>query len=343
MAHLEGLLQNPRFQTEAVGMAPVLIHRVAVGVGHNGYIVGRFGPPFNFEAVHTHPGQLIDVFDHTQILGVEDVGPALVLVDRVILARALLLHQVIAPTAGLGALPAVGVAPHHVVGEQTPSGKGHAHRAVDKALELHLVGQVLADAADRIERELAREHDAAGAHAVQLARGDVVDHPSLGGDVNFEFGNHPLRGHQHPDIRDDQRVDPTGGRVAQVSRQPFHLLVGGHRIAGEIDAHPVPVRVLHRAFELLRREVGRRRTHPKLLAAQVDRIRAEQHRGLQPFPVARRGEHLRYHQFRHSLSFPMRRTAISRWRFRRPRRLRCGYSAHAPAWWRRSRSRRSDR
>ena len=68
----------------------------------------------------------------------------------------------IIPAAGLCAGAAVAVAPREVVGEQTAAAVGNAHRAVNKGFELNIVGNVVSNGADLLDRQLAGEHDALG-------------------------------------------------------------------------------------------------------------------------------------------------------------------------------------
>ena len=88
------------------------------------------------------------MFDHAEILGVEDISSALILIDRHVLARSCLLDNGIFPAARMGTGTLVRVAPRKEVAEQTSSGIGDAHGAVDKALDLHVLRDVCTDLFD---------------------------------------------------------------------------------------------------------------------------------------------------------------------------------------------------
>ena len=106
------------------------------------------------------------MIDHAHIARVHDVGPLLILEDGEIFAGALFLHQRVLIAAGLGAGPPVGVTARHIVGQQAPPGKGHAHSAMYKGFDLQLLGGLCPDLGDLIQRQFPGKHHPAGTHLV---------------------------------------------------------------------------------------------------------------------------------------------------------------------------------
>ena len=57
----------------------VQIHCIAVGIGDDRNVVGGFRAPFNFKAANPRCGKLVNMFNHTQVFGIENVASALIL------------------------------------------------------------------------------------------------------------------------------------------------------------------------------------------------------------------------------------------------------------------------
>src|SRR5665647_1468418 len=78
-----------------------------------------------------------NMFQQAEISGVEDKGAVVVLQNREIFSRPALFHQMVAPAAGLGTFPLVGVTPGHHAGNQTAAGVRDAERPMYKGLKFH--------------------------------------------------------------------------------------------------------------------------------------------------------------------------------------------------------------
>ena len=144
--------------------------------------------------------------DHTEILGVENVGSPLVLIDRQILAGSRLLHHRIFPAAGMGTGSLVGVPSGEIVAQKAAAGIGNAHGSVDEGLDLQIVGNVRPDLLDLLHGKLSRGNHALCPQLMPETVGAVVRIVGLGADMDLNLGADPLCNHKNARIRDDQRV-----------------------------------------------------------------------------------------------------------------------------------------
>ena len=262
------------------GVLPGEINGPTVGGGDAGHIVGGLGPALDFQAGDARVHHLGDGVNHPQVVGVEEVGALLLLGEGEDLPRALGLHQVVLPAAGLGALAPVGVPAGHIVGDDAPAGKGHAHGPVDKGLQLQAGVGVLPDALNFGEGHLPGQHHPLGPQLPADLGGGKVHNARLGGDVPLHLGGHfPGQG-QHPQIGDDKGVHPRLLAGGEEAGQRLKFLVAGQGVAGDVDLHPPLVAEVHGLGQLLRPKVGRGRAHAEALSRQVHRVRAVAHRGL---------------------------------------------------------------
>ena len=84
-----------------------------------GHIIRRFSSALDLKAVHACLCKLINVVEHTHILGVEDISSFFVLKNRIKLIGALFFHKVVSPAARLCALATICVTVYKVLGKQT--------------------------------------------------------------------------------------------------------------------------------------------------------------------------------------------------------------------------------
>ena len=226
------------------------------------------------------------MLQHVHVLRVEQVGAVLGLFDREVAAGTLLLHDRVLPAAGLGAFAVVAVAAGQVVGEQAAPGERHAHRAVHKAFDVHVLGDVRADVAHGLQIHLPGEHDALGAQLVQGVGGQIVGHAGLRGDVDLQVRGDAPCGHHHADVGDNQRVHAGVLELAQIFLQVLDLGVARQHVAGHIDARAALMGVPGALLEVLQAQVPGRRTHAERLAAAVHGVRPVVHGGFQAAQVA---------------------------------------------------------
>ena len=88
------------------------------------------------------------MLDHAEILGIENISSALVLIYRHVLARSRLLDNGIFPAAWMCAGSLIRVTAGKEVAEQTSAGVGNAHRTVDETLDLHVLRDMRTDLPD---------------------------------------------------------------------------------------------------------------------------------------------------------------------------------------------------
>ena len=278
-------------------MFRVLPHQVGggpVGARRHRRIVGGFGPALDLKGGHAGPCQLIQMLDQAKILGVEDIAVSAFLLHREIFSRSFLLHQGVLPATGLGAGPPVGVPTGQILGKQAPPGNAHAHRPVDKHLHIHFPRDAAAHPGDFLQTEFPRQHHPARPQPEQLGGGQIVGHPRLGGNVQLPLRHRAVRRHQHADIADDKGIHPGLPRFGQKAGQPLRFLIGQQGIAGQVHAPAHSMGQPYRIRQFLLRKALGIGPHLKYFSAQIDGVRPKAQRRLQPFPVPRRRQYLRF-------------------------------------------------
>ena len=134
----------------------IIIDRLPVGPRHCCDIEGSLHPPFDLQAVDARVDQLRDMLDHAQVLGIENVGPPLILIDRHIFAGSGLFHHSILPSARMGAGAPVGVTAREIITQKAPPGIGNAHCPMDKCLDLQIFRDIRTEFLQFLHRELPR-------------------------------------------------------------------------------------------------------------------------------------------------------------------------------------------
>ena len=218
--------------------------------------------------------------DQTKIPSVEDIRAASLFLHREVLPRALLLHKRIAPTAGLSAVPPVGVPAGQVVGQEAPPGYRHAHGSVHKGFHLQLLRGICPDLLDFRQGKLPRQHHSGRAQLIKGSGGQMVDHSCLGGNMEGHLGRHPLCQGKNPYVADNKRVHSALGGKTQGIGQTGKLFISRQGVAGKINLDAAFMGVGYRFGKLLG-EVLRRSAHAEFLSRQVHGVRPEVHAGFQ--------------------------------------------------------------
>ena len=295
-------LQNIAISVFKTALNHVFINRGFVGVGHGGDIVGAFRAAFDFEAGGTGVNQIIQVPQHIHVLRIEQIGAVLGLLDREVLAGALLFHDRILPAAWLGAFAVIAIAAGQIVGEQAAAGEGHAHSTVDEAFDVEVIGNVGANITHGLQVHLAGQHHTASTKLVEGVRSLIISHAGLGGDVQFQIRSHLTGHHHHANIGDDQRVHAGVFELADVFAHRFDFIVARQHIAGHIHASATLMRVTGAFFEILQTQVFRRRTHAERLTSAVDGVRTVIDGGFQSSQIARGSQYFRLVSSLHACS-----------------------------------------
>ena len=270
------------------------VDAMAVSTGDDRRIIGRLGPPFNFETVHPGGHQFRKMVDHAQIPGVHDIRSLFILIYREIFTGALFLHKRVFIPAGLSACAAVGIPPGHIVAQQATAGIGHAHRTVNKGLQLQRGRRLSPDSCNFFQRQFPRQDYAICPQIVPGTRRLVIDNTGLRADV-LRYMRRILPGQcKHPYICHDQRINSIRLQRRQIVRQPGHLVVARHSIHRNMHAHAVGVRKAHRFLHFRFRKVPGKGTHAKGCASQIHSVGAVEHSQAQPLQIARRHEQLRH-------------------------------------------------
>ena len=112
-------LFEPRIaQMERLSLGASGIDRLAIDLRDARRIVDALHAPLDLQAVESHGAKLRQKRQEAQVLGIHDVGAALVLLDGKDLAGTILLHESIAPAARLRTRAAVRVAPREVAAQK---------------------------------------------------------------------------------------------------------------------------------------------------------------------------------------------------------------------------------
>ena len=101
-------------------------------------IVNTLHASLDLETVNAGVHDLVQIWQQTEILRVHDVGAARILLDRIALTGARLLHERVFPSTGLGTAAAVRIAAREIAAEQASSRVGDAHRPVHEEFQLHI-------------------------------------------------------------------------------------------------------------------------------------------------------------------------------------------------------------
>ena len=85
------------------------------------------------------------MFDHAQILGIENIRSPLIFVNRHIFARPGFLHNAVFPAAGMGTGSLIGIPACEKIAEQAAAGIRNTHGPMDKTLYFHIIRNPAAD------------------------------------------------------------------------------------------------------------------------------------------------------------------------------------------------------
>ncbi len=198
-----------------------VVNRLPVRARHTCHIERRLHAPLYFQAVNPCPYDLRDIFNHTQIFGVKNVGPALVLIDRKILIWARLLNDCIFPAARMRTCPLIGIPPCKVIRQQTPSRIGNAHRSMDEALNLHLLRYFITYLPDLRQRKFPCRHDTSRPLLPPELIGHIVRVVCLRGNMKLYLRADLLCDQKHPRVRDNERIWLHLSQLRKIARCPF--------------------------------------------------------------------------------------------------------------------------
>ena len=177
----EAVLSNRIALAEAVQARLSLVSQVHSGVAvdvDDSFVINH---PFGFDVSGTHgETDTPHVIErtarsphnpasprHVHVLRIEQIGAVLGLLDREVLAGALLFHDRILPAAWLGAFAVIAIAAGQIVGEQAAAGEGHAHSTVDEAFDVEVIGNVGANITHGLQVHLAGQHHTASTKLVE--------------------------------------------------------------------------------------------------------------------------------------------------------------------------------
>ena len=83
--------------------------------------------------------------DHIQVFRIENVGSPVIFKHRIILSRALFLHERILPATGVGTGSLVRIPSGEKAGKQATAGIGHTPCPMHKGLNLHILRNMSPD------------------------------------------------------------------------------------------------------------------------------------------------------------------------------------------------------
>ena len=292
MADIVQLLHHPVRHGARRGIEQT-VDRHAVGVRHAGDIICRLCPALDLDGIDAGFMQLLQIGQQAEILCIEDIAAVGILIDRKILSRPLFLHERIFPAAGLRTGAAVRVASGEILREQTAAGDAHAHRAVNKDLDLQLRRRFCTDLRDLRYRKLPRKYDALYAHLIQRRSRLIIDHARLRRSMDLQLRRKGACHCNHAEIGGNDSVNAARPDLFKELRIGSDLRAARQDVRGEI--HPDTLRVckpdcLPQCGKI---KVFCGGAHSVFLRADIDRIRAELQRGGKAFGIACGGEQLR--------------------------------------------------
>ena len=271
-----------------------IIQRMTVRTGDNGGIIAGFGTAFDLQTVDTRLYEFLQMIDHAHISGVHNICTLFVLKHREILTGTLFLHQRVLIAAGLRTGTTVGIPPGHVIAEQTSAGIADAHGAVAEGLQLQPGRHLLPDLPDLLQRQFPGQYHPFGAKVIPRLGTGIVADGLLGGYMALTTGSILSCHGKRPQIRKDQCIGSGSIQLLQIGRQRRSLVVTGHGIHRDMRFHAVGMGIGNGLWQLLRCKITGKGAHTKAGASQIDRISTVGHGQLQPFPVPRRTQQLRF-------------------------------------------------
>ena len=278
---------------EVVRRGQERIQRLPVGTGHAGHIVHRFGAALDLQAVGSGLADQVNKGRHTQIVGVQDVAAALILPDLHKLAGAGLLHQMVFPAAGLGALAPVGIPFGQILAEQAPAGHAHAHGPVHKHLQFQFPRGFGPDGGDVLQGQFPGQHHPLGPQLKGGGGGGVVGNAHLGGEMDFHIRGQLLHHPQHAQIGHDKAVHARRPGIGDGLGQPVQFGIGGQGVQGQVNPLAPGVGKDAALLQLGGSKVIRRGPHPEFGQGGVHRVRPVADGILQPFQVPGGGQQFR--------------------------------------------------
>lgn len=288
VAHLGQLLQPLGAERVPGGVGGIAVQRLPVDPHHRRHVVNSLHPPLDLEGVGSRLHQLGNVADEAEVPGVEDEGAVFILRDRVILAGSAFLHQGVAPAAGMGALPPVGMAAGHDGGEEAASRIGHAEGAVGK--DLQFGRHVAAGFADRLQGHLPGQVDAADALLLPEESAAPGGGIGLGREMDGAFRDDAADGGDDPGIGGDEGVEGDRRHLFQVAVQLLQFVGVGIAVDREVDLHPPVVGIGHGLGHGGGSEVVGLAPQAEAGTAQVDGVGAVVDGHLEFFEVPGRGQ-----------------------------------------------------
>ena len=234
------------------------------------------------------------MLDHAQITGIENICPALILLNGEVFAGPGLLRNGILPSAGMGAGAAVGIASCKPGGQEASSRIGNAHRAVDKGLDLQLCRSILPDLRDFIQRQFPRTDNTGGTHFVPEAECAVICIVCLGGDM---YGNLrtvlPGKG-KHSRIRNQYGIGFHLCQFCKICCCLIQIPVMGKNIGGNMYVHTVFMGVGNARPHIFRAEVPGLCPQAEGFPSYIYRVRTEIDCCSQDFQILCRNQKFRF-------------------------------------------------
>ena len=223
------------------------------------------------------------MLDHAQILGVENIGSPLVLIDRQVFSGSCLFHHRIFPAAGMGAGTSVGISSGEEIAQQASAGIGNAHCPMDKALNFHLRRDFFSNSFDFCQGKFSGRYYSFSSQFPPEQIGFVIRVIRLCGNMHLHLGPYFLGDHEHSGIRNDQCVRLFRFHIPQLSKifsGTIEIIVVCQDVCGHIDFHTMGMGKSHSLRHLFAAEIFRLGTQSESLSANVYSVCSEHHRGL---------------------------------------------------------------
>ena len=165
---------------------------------------------------------------------------------------------------------------------------------MSEGLDLQFFGGLEADLPDLIKAQLPGQDHPAGSQVVPSGGRLVVDDAGLGRNVALDVGGVALGQSQGTHIGQDDGIHSHAVQILQPLREPGHLLIAGHGVAGHMDPHSLAVAQFHGGFQLFGGKIARKGAHTKHGTRQIDRVRSVGQSHLKPLHSSCRSQQFRF-------------------------------------------------
>lgn len=273
---------------ERLRRIPEFVDGPPIGAHHRGKVEHSLHASFDLEGANPKGHESAQVFEETEILGIEDVGPVRVFADREELTRAFFLNEPVGPAARLRAKSLVGAALVQKGAQKTPARIGHTHGAVNEHLQFD--GRGGRDTFNLRKSEFAGKVDAAHAERLPETCAEGVRCVALGAEMYGDEGTaFPGKG-QDSGVAYDDSVNVNVLEVPEEGRERIKVRFPCKRVDGHIESSPESMTEADSLGQVFIAEIASVGSQAVFVCSDVHGVCAVEKRYFALFKASRRGE-----------------------------------------------------